>query len=155
MSLLPILDVIAGATLFVHLNVVGQAIVLRVPSAFKININDEVSVFAFTLLIVNVVMFEFKLTLNTVPVVKSKVKVFEEIDGAVCLTENVFALDDTAALKLLADNIPDAALNENAVTVVLIFGVSFIPALATITGYNVVVMVSLVALIAVDGPVAP
>jgi hypothetical protein len=141
--------------LFVHLNAVGQVIVLAVPSASKINTSDEVSFAAFTLLIVNVVMFEFKLTLNTVPVVKSKVKVFEEIDGAVCLTENVFECEDIAASKLLADSNPDAALNENAVEVVLIFGVSFTPALATIKGYSVVVDLSLVALIAVDRPVAP
>jgi hypothetical protein len=47
------------------------------------------------------------------------------------------------------------ALNANAVAVLLAFAVWLLPVAPTITGYKVVVAVSLVALIVVEGPEGP
>ena len=85
-------EVKVGAVFAGNLNEAGHVTVLAVPSAFSFNTNDDDLPEACVLLIVNVVIFAFKETSNTVATERSNVSVPALIVGAEFATPALITL---------------------------------------------------------------
>ena len=81
LSTLPDVEVIVGAVPPAHLMDAGQVTARAVPSAVKIKVNEPPEPLAGGLLMVNVVIAAFKLTVKIFDVSRLSVSVPEEIVG--------------------------------------------------------------------------